>query len=810
MIEIEHLLFVCAWLITYFVLQLCTWLILRVYVSPALAFPASFAVSLLWSCLISWYLAWLGFSPVYALGIFFILTGIVLGGSKEARIRILSDLKDGKWYYALFFTVFLTFLLVRMFYPDIYVGIWEKFMNHAFIASMMRTPIVPPLDPWYAGGTLEVYYYLGHWCFATLGSIAHIPSWIVFQLIIPTIASISAVQLYGIGKLVSKKFSLTPVLVLFIVNPAFLFFYLTKDNHYNLFWDSIYVMQEGYTEYPLFTFILGDPHAHALGVFNQVFFLLMVVYLCTRWQKLINAERAMCALLAGISLGTMVGMNVWNAFSSAPLFLLAAIVIWYQTHSGKEQEPSSGVKTWIYKVWTYLYGDIVDLLKKRSEISHSSAVIVYLWILVPLIAFLSYAPFFIMMNPAGAQGIGIVHTKTMVSDFFLAFGWFLFLFLCTLYADIKKQPKLLLIGIPFIIVGYPLIGLVLVLFAYLIARRGGVFDLLFASGLFLVLLCELVYIIDSLDWGASYRVNTIWKIYHVVWLLLGVGALCSASIHLEEFINRAYRGKKRAIVEKYSTRLVTGGILVLILSVPILNYEFNPTKYSEIQGLDGLAWMEKAHPDDYAAVMYLHELPGEHVLVAAAGDFDQNNQFDQYNTRISSVTGIPSILGVSSHELTWRGSNPPGWYQERRTDISTIYEQPKRAFEIMKKYNANLLILGDSERKMYQIPDDTSAYLSDLVPVFTAGQTMIYQLASENERCADGYAFVDGECYPLTGSATCADGYTLVDGRCYPLVGKPTCADEYAFVDGECYPLAGKPTCADGYTLVDDLCHETT
>ena len=720
MIEIEHLLFSCIWLIVYLALQFCTWVILRAWISPPLALPASFAVSLLCSCLISWHLAWFGFSPIYTLGIFLILAGIVLGTAQKARIGILPDLKTGKWYYALFFIVFCTMLVIRMFYPDIRIGGWEKFMNHAFLASIMRTPVVPPLDPWFAGGTLEIYSYLGHWCFATLGLIAHIPSWIVFQLVGPTVAAVSAVQLYAIGKLISKKFALLPVIVIFIANPAFIYHYFIGTQLFYLLWASSHLNPGIITEYPLFTFLFGDIHAHAMGIFNQTFFILMVVYLFTQWQKLVNSERAICAILAGISLGTMVGMNTWDALSYAPLFLLAAIVIWYQTRHSKEREESYEVEAPSSKVGARFYNAI-------SEMSSSRAALLYLWILVPLIAFLSYALFFILMPSFVPQGVGIVHTKTTLPDFFLIFGWFLLLIVCTLYSDIKKQPMLLLIGVPFFVLGYPLIGLILVLLAYLIARREGVSDLLLVGGLLLVLLCELVYIVDSLNSGDWYRMNTVWKLYFSAWFLLGVGSLCSVSIRVEQFMERAYLEEKGAIIEKYGAKLVTGGVLVLILLVPILNYELRSVSYSEIQGLDGFSWMENTYPGDYAAAMYLHELPGDHVLVQADGDVDL------YYTRMSSFTGIPAILGFSTHEANWRGDNPPGWKEERKADISIIYEQPERALEIMDKYNANLLILGAPERTQYQVPDDISAYLPDLVPVFTSGETTVYQRAQEQK-----------------------------------------------------------------------------
>jgi YYY domain-containing protein len=724
MMEMEHLLFACTWLILYLILQLCTWLILRIWLSSPLALPASFAVSLLCSCLISWYLAWLGFSPVYTLMVFLMLTGIVFGTIEKARIGILSDLKEGKWYYALFFLVFFIMILIRMLQPGIYYLPFEKPSNLALISSIMRAPLVPPLDPWLAGGTSEVYYYLGHWCFAILGLIAHIPSWVVFQLILPTVASVSAVQLYGIGKLILRRFSLLPVILLFITNLEFVRQYILGADFFSLLPRSASAIAGTYTDYPLYSFLFGDVHAHTMTTFNLSFFLLMIVYLFTQWQKLINSERALCAILAGISLGTMFGMNVWNVFAYGPIFALAAIIIWYQTHRGAEGgEESSGAQTWVLKTCTHLYHDISDVVKKRVGLSHSAAAVWYLWILVPLFTFLSYAPFFLMMRPYGAHGIGFVSTKTALPEFFFTFGFFLFLFVCTLYSDIKKHPELLAIALPFFIAGYSMIGLILVLLAYLIARHENVSDFLFGCGLVLVLLCEFIYIIDS----TNARSNTMWKIYYTAWLLLGVGALCSASIRFEQFMDQVCHTEKGAIIEKYLPKLAVGGVVLLILSVPLLTNDLKYLSYNSIQGLEGFTWMKHSNPGDYAAAMYLRELPGEYVLVATPGDLNL------YSTRITYLTGIPTILGVSSHVLGWRGYDPPGWIEERMVDVSIIYEQPERSSEIMAKYNADFLILGAPERLAYLIPDDFEAYLSDLVPIFTANETTIYQRVEKIE-----------------------------------------------------------------------------
>jgi YYY domain-containing protein len=324
-----------------------------------------------------------------------------------------------------------------------------------------------------------------------------------------------------------------------------------------------------------------------------------------------------------------------------------------------------------------------------------------------------------MMHTEGVGGIGFVYTKTTLQEFLLVFGWFLLFFVCTLYSDIKKRPYLLLLSVPFILTGYLVIGLIVTLLSYLIARHEGVSDFLMGCGLFIALVCEIVYMVDGMgpDW---YRMNTIFKLYLPAWLLVGIGSTCSAGMHAEHFIDCICSDKRRFVIEKITIGAVGVVTLACILGAPFIAYGTLGGLYDHRPTLDGYAWMERAHPDDYAIIVYLRELMGEHALVEAeGGDY-------LYYGRISSGTGIPAILGWPFHEVMWRGDYPFGWYGDRMRDLSMMYEQPDMTAEIMAKYNADLFILGGPERERYHIPEDESLYL-DLIPFFTAGGTTLYQ-----------------------------------------------------------------------------------
>jgi uncharacterized membrane protein len=226
------------------------------------------------------------------------------------------------------------------------------------------------------------------------------------------------------------------------------------------------------------------------------------------------------------------------------------------------------------------------------------------------------------------------------------------------------------------------------------------------------------------DW---YRMNTVFKLYLPAWLLVGTGTICSTGACINRFIDSKYTERNKFCTKK-SVAVAQGVVLLTILAVicstPLISYKTLGGGNSHRPTLDGYAWMEQNQPNDYAAVLYLRDRAPDSLLVEAeGGDY-------QYYGRISSATGIPAILGWPFHESMWRGDNPPGWYGERMRDLHLIYEQPDQAVEIMQKYNANLLIVGDSERERYAVPLDAAAFASlpELKEVFVSGETAIYEI----------------------------------------------------------------------------------
>lgn len=104
------------------------------------------------------------------------------------------------WQWLKLEIVFLLLLtvwsFVRGFQPDIN-GL-EKFMDHGFVNSIMRSESFPPRDMWFAGGAIN-YYYFGHYLSAVMTMLSGISSAITYNLMIATVFALSFVEALVLG-----------------------------------------------------------------------------------------------------------------------------------------------------------------------------------------------------------------------------------------------------------------------------------------------------------------------------------------------------------------------------------------------------------------------------------------------------------------------------------------------------------------------------------------------------------------------------------------------------------------------------------
>ena len=660
-----QILYVLSWLILLKFLQISVYPALR---SPLgrLAYPVSFSGGVLAFSALSWYLGLLRLPVSLAALPFLGLLGWALMKNRYSW----EDLKPHLTWDLVFLIGFAAMLMVRLANPTIISA--EKFMDHAFIASIMGSPSVPPPDPWYAGGTMNIYYYGGYWLMGILGTLNGVPSSVVFNLALPTVFALAAVNLYGIGDLLLPRFKWFPLLTLVLVNPAFLRFLILGNDAAGILWDSTRVISNTINEYTLFSFLWGDVHPHVLDIFNQVFLLLILIIALTCWYRLGRPGQIALIALAALSLGSMPVMNTWDVLVYAPMTILfAALILWDGLHREKRDLSALG-----------------------------------LLLVVPLVSILLYLPYYIQMAATGYLGIFPVTTPSDPWEFLLVHGFFLGIFLAYGARSLIRQPYLLLPAVLVAAAGYGSAAIAIAAGTALLARWERRPEILMALvGISIITFTEVFFMKDYLG-GIYYRMNTVFKFYNIAWILMGASSLIIVAGVLGRMrIPRIPEGQGRVAVAI--------ALVILIIAAPVV---LAIAGGGGVLTLDGLQYLEISHPGDAAALPFVRGLPAGTVIAEGAkGDYS-------YPSRISSFTGVQTIIGWPGHEFMWRGAG--GRTSDRIEEVKAVYENPGRAPGILRRYNATYIYVGDTERELYS---HLSLPLEDLVSVYDAKGVTIYR-----------------------------------------------------------------------------------
>ncbi len=228
------------------------------------------------------------------------------------------------------------------------------------------------------------------------------------------------------------------------------------------------------------------------------------------------------------------------------------------------------------------------------------------------------------------------------------------------------------------------------------------------TALLLTFSVEFVYLRDLF----STRMNTIFKFYFQAWVLLAVsGAFCVYYV--------AGRGKVG-----WARSLWLAGFGALFLAGMVYPLAASYTKAGGFKvepTLDGTAYMADHNLDDHVAIRWLNEnVEGAPVILEATG-----GSYSYYG-RVSSQTGLPTLLGWDFHEVQWRGTGEEG--NKRKPDIETIYGSldAQAALTLMDKYAIKYIYVGPLERNSYPAAAlNKFDYIMDVV--YQQGAVTIYK-----------------------------------------------------------------------------------
>ena len=285
----------------------------------------------------------------------------------------------------LFLGLFLFFLLIRLGNPDL----WhpskggEKPMDFSYFNAILKSASFPPYDPWFAGGKLNYYYYGAYLAGLGVKALGIIPS-VAYNLILPLwyallgsafYAAITSLSLHvrgtsnqdssakskrvgiigifgvliaqvfgnlGIPAMVAKELVelggvSTPETATFLELAGAFFVGIarmlqgTPFQMYRGDWywvPSRAIPGEPITEFPYFTFLYGDPHAHlyALPITVLVLCWLSSLVILTQNKRKWTFTGLLPVFWGGVVLlGSLIPTNTWDF----PTYLLLTIALFF-------------------------------------------------------------------------------------------------------------------------------------------------------------------------------------------------------------------------------------------------------------------------------------------------------------------------------------------------------------------------------------------------------------------------------------------------------------------------------------------------
>ena len=514
------------------------------------------------------------------------------------------------------------------------------------------------------------------------------------------------------------------------------------------FWRSTRVMPPDppgheITEFPFFTFLFGDLHAHLMALpFTLLAIGLSLAVVMsgrggesgqTRWGP---AELARIALL-GLVVGSLRAINTWDVPVYTLLAAAAILLAAYFRNGGLSLRVivESGAKT----------------------------------VLAVAVGFLAFLPYH-ASTETFFTSVEATTNQTVLWQFLLIHGLFVFIVASHLLLDLRgnwlpswrrlwssvgeSRARLASLGIAVLLAVYlafsfltgvtgstiPFALLLLVLAAasgvkHLASRQPDARQVTFAT----VLVCAALAVVVGLDIfrveGDIDRMNSVFKLYLQVWVLLAIAAAYLGwRILRSGVLARAMPGPWSATWGWALALLVIGAAVYPVLGTQDrLRTRFDSLPLT----LDGTAYMRTAVYNDangqidlsadYDAIRWLQDnVEGSPVILEGL------TPNYRWGGRVSVYTGLPTIVGWRWHQEQQRW----GYRQfvgQRARDVNRIYATPDAAegLDLMRKYGVEYVYLGQLERLYYpdQGLDKFDADMAgSLEQVYRTDQVRIYRL----------------------------------------------------------------------------------
>ncbi|HEY7368750.1 MAG TPA: DUF2298 domain-containing protein, partial [Thermoanaerobaculia bacterium] len=625
-----------------------------------------------------------------------------------------------------FLVGFALFVGLRALNPEIFWG--EKPMDFSILNVLVRTRTLPASDPWFAGAPLG-YYVFGQEMVAFLSLVTGLSTRFTFNLAFGLLGGATLQAAWALlrswtGRRLAAAAGAS--LLLLVGNLAGFRDWLVRrpplDWHY--FWATSRVVPDTINEYPLWSLLFADLHAHVFAI--PLLLLTLTAALQLVRSAAATDARAKERLISAAVLGTAAAVQALTNAWDVPL-LLGLLTLVGVAAAAANPSPRGA--------WRAAVGWVVSL-------AFAFGLALPLWV-----------------RGGGAPDHGWhLGTRPRVADVLTIFGTFVFLAFVWLLLETWRTLRALpgnrvvqallvlgLLGLPagaarlWGVEGLAVAGILAFLGAAFFVRGADrrLACLLVATAFFLVGLPQRVYIYDHM--------NTVFKLYSAAWVLFAVSTVVLAfgrgtprasgaegSPAPGPSIEQWPLPLRAALLLLVGAGLFTsvtaarGAVDARLLRPAPPDYRGlpdGPVRYGP-PTLDGLAWLKVVRPAEAKAVDWLRaNVRGTPVLLEAQGasyaDF----------SRISGFTGIPTVLGWE-HHVKQRG-NAEQEVIERRDAIRKIYSTPtaEPILPLLRRYRVGYVYVGWLERDSYPAPGLAKFETSpDFAPVYTNPQVKIFRV----------------------------------------------------------------------------------
>jgi YYY domain-containing protein len=500
-------------------------------------------------------------------------------------------------------------------------------------------------------------------------------------------------------------------------------------------------------EFPFFSYLLGDLHPHVLAMpFNLLAIAVALNLFFGGWRGRIDlffGELHISKtgfLVISLVLGGLAFLNTWDILPGAALIVfsyalarvreagwgwdriedvlllgfpagVAAFVLYLPFFVGFDSQAGGiipnfmfvtrGAHLWVMwgTLFIPLFGYVIYLWRTKEPVNWKAGLFSALGILFSLIAamfvigYLGY-----LIRPELVNGI--LQAQLRDAGAFIADS------LARRWTNIGSLLTLLALLVP--------------AFAFLFRREHAIESrpfqvqpsafilLLISIGVLLILGPEYLYLRDNF----GYRINTVFKFYYQAWIILSMAAAFAVALMLSRL-----RGAASTVYAVLIVIVIVLGLFYPVFSIPSKTDDFKASN-PEQRTLDGAAYLARIMPEDYRAIQFM-KLLEDGVIAEAVG-----GQYSEF-ARVSTFTGMPTVLGWPGHESQWRDAALQG---SRRDDIQIFYSTPDwgTAQEIIDRYDIRYVYVGPLERSTYPVNEEKFSLF--LNPIYQQGNITIYEV----------------------------------------------------------------------------------